>query len=88
MRYFHKSKSLFFCPTINVEKLHTLISEEARTKPPAGKAPVIDCVANGVHKVLGNGRLPKIPIIVKARFFTRKAENKIKEAGGVCVLAA
>ena len=32
MRYFHKSKNLFFCPTINVEKLCTLISEEARTK--------------------------------------------------------
>merc|ERR1719352_448918 len=44
MRYFHKSKNLFFCPTINVEKLWTLVSEEARTKVPAGKAAVIDCV--------------------------------------------
>merc|ERR1719473_1596364 len=44
MRYFHKSKSLFHCPTINVEKLWTLVSEEARTTCPAGKAVVIDCV--------------------------------------------
>ena len=30
MRYFHKTQQKFFCPTINVEKLHTLISEEVR----------------------------------------------------------
>ena len=29
MRYFHKGHAgKFFCPTINVEKLHTLVSEE------------------------------------------------------------
>ena len=85
MRYFHKSKSLFFCPTINVEKLHTLISEAARTKPPAGKAPVIDCVSHGIFKVLGKGEVP-CALVVKAKFFTKDAEKKIKAAGGACVL--
>lgn len=52
------------------------------------KAPVVDLTNMGIMKVLGNGHLPKIPIIVKARFFTRRAEKKINEAGGVCVLTA
>jgi large subunit ribosomal protein L27Ae len=32
--------------------------------------------------------MPEQPVIVKARFFSRKAEEKIKAAGGVCVLVA
>ena len=32
-----------------------------------------DCV-----QVLGKGVLPKQPVIVKARFFSRRAEEKIK----------
>ena len=43
MRYFHKNKAHFHCPVINVEKLWTLVSEEARTKCPKGKAVVINC---------------------------------------------
>ena len=35
-----------------------------------------------------SGPLPKIPIIVKARYFSREAEMKIKEAGGVCIVTA
>lgn len=38
--------------------------------------------------MLGKGRLPEKPVIVKARFFSRLAEIKIKEAGGACVLVA
>ena len=41
-----------------------------------------------VHKVLGKGELPAIPVIVKARYFTKEAEKKIKSAGGACVLTA
>lgn len=42
-----------------------------------------------VHaKVLGRGELPPVPVIVKAKFFTKKAERKIKEAGGACLLTA
>lgn len=42
----------------------------------------------GYYKVLGKGKLPKQPVIVKARFFSRVAEQKIKAVGGACVLTA
>ncbi len=51
------------------------------------QAPVIDVTKSGYFKVLGKGALPKVPVIVKARFFSKLAEKKIKEAGGVCVLS-
>jgi large subunit ribosomal protein L27Ae len=38
--------------------------------------------------VLGKGPLPQIPIIVKAKLFSKGAEKRIKEAGGACVLTA
>ena len=34
------------------------------------------------------GRLPQIPIVVKARYVSAEAEKKIKEAGGVVQLVA
>lgn len=42
----------------------------------------------GYYKVLGKGKLPKQPVIVKAKFFSRRAEEKIKAVGGACVLMA
>jgi len=42
----------------------------------------------GYYKLLGKGRLPEQPVIVKAKFFSRKAEEKIKAVGGACVLSA
>ena len=44
--------------------------------------------AQGYFKVLGKGVLPSQPVIVKAKFFSKKAEAKIKEVGGACVLVA
>ena len=41
-----------------------------------------------IYQVLGKGVLPKQPVIVKARFFSRQAEEKIKAVGGACVLTA
>ena len=37
---------------------------------------------------MGKGTLPKQPVIVKAKFFSKLAEQKIKAAGGACVLVA
>ena len=37
---------------------------------------------------MGNGELPKVPVIVKAKLFSKKAEKRIKEAGGACQLIA
>jgi large subunit ribosomal protein L27Ae len=42
----------------------------------------------GFGKVLAKGRLPSGPFIVKARFVSRRAEQKIKEAGGAVKLVA
>lgn len=42
----------------------------------------------GFFKVLGKGLLPKQPVIVKAKFFSRQAEEKIKAVGGACVTVA
>ena len=91
MRYFHKTLNQFYCPTINTDSLWTLVSEQTRThyeNNKTDKAPTIDVTKAGYHKVLGKGRMPKIPVIVKAKFFSKKAEHKIKAAGGACVLVA
>ena len=75
---------------MNVEKLWSLVSEETRLNAAkdTSVAPVIDVTKRGFFKVLGKGRLPAQPVIVKARLFSRQAEEKIKAAGGVCVLVA
>merc|ERR1711975_126718 len=90
MRYFHKTQNKFYCPIINVDRLWTLVSEENRenllNNSSPSEVPVIDVTQSGYFKVLGKGRLPQTPVIVKAKFFSLKAEKKIKEAGGVCVL--
>merc|ERR1712050_137308 len=90
MRHFNKDNNPRYCSTMNVEKLWSLVSEEARLNAAkdTSVAPVIDVTKRGIFKVLGKGRLPAQPVIVKARLFSRQAEEKIKAAGGVCVLVA
>lgn len=46
------------------------------------------CWLQGYYKVLGKGALPKQPVIVKAKWFSRTAEEKIKNVGGACILTA
>ncbi|KAJ7569870.1 hypothetical protein O6H91_01G098400 [Diphasiastrum complanatum] len=82
MRYFHLNKNKYFCPTVNVDKLWTLIPEEVRQKVSGHeKAPLLDVTHHGFFKVLGKGDLPVQPLVVKAKFFSKLAEKKIKEAG-------
>jgi len=90
MRHYHKTNQKYFCPTINLDRLWTLVSEQTRShyKNKTEVAPVIDVVRAGYYKVLGKGNLPKQPVIVKAKFFSREAEEKIKKVGGCCVLMA
>jgi len=84
MRHFHLKKNQYFCPTINVDLLWSLVSEQTRAnyleKKNPTKAPVIDVTKSGYFKVLGNGTLPDRPVVVKARFFTRMAEEKQADA--------
>jgi len=97
MRHFHMLKNNYshFCPTIDVDRLWTLIPEHSRQKYLSQKvtaetpAPVLDVTQWGYYKVLGGGRISPIrPFIVKARFFSKFAEQKIKAAGGICILTA
>lgn len=92
MRTFHKQPNHSWKPVLNVENLWALVAEENRDKYLSGAsesaAPVIDTLAFGYGKVLGKGKLPNAPIIVKARFVSEIAEKKIKAAGGVVELIA
>ncbi|KIX01053.1 uncharacterized protein Z518_10119 [Rhinocladiella mackenziei CBS 650.93] len=73
-------------------QLWSLVPEETRDAYLSGKktdtAPVFDLLPLGYSKVLGKGKIPEIPIVVRARWFSREAERKIKEAGGVVELVA
>merc|ERR1711862_932996 len=92
MRNFHvhPNNPNQYCPGTNLDKLWSLVSEQTRAKYEGNtkKAPVIDISRAGYFKVLGKGQLPKQPVIVKARFFSRIAEEKIKKVGGACILTA
>ncbi|XP_039266688.1 large ribosomal subunit protein uL15-like [Styela clava] len=90
MRVYNMNRNKQYCPTVNLDRLWSLVSEQTRLnyKDKKDVAPVIDVVRAGYFKVLGKGVLPKQPVIVKARFFSRRAEEKIKKVGGTCVLVA
>ena len=88
MRHLHYTKNKYHCPTFNIGNLWSLVSEQTRKNYADNKTkvPVIDVTQSGYFKVLGTGKLPEQAVIVKAKFFTRKAEEKIKAAGGTCIL--
>jgi len=92
MRYFHKQGNHFWKPTINLDKLWSLVPVEQREKYLKDKksdtAPVLNLLDFGYSKVLGKGRLPEIPLVVRARFFSAEAERKLKESGSIIQLIA
>ena len=61
---------------------------KTKTADPAAGAKEHSASGAGSVKVTGKGKLPEQPVIVKARYFTKDAEEKIKAAGGVSVLCA
>uniref|UniRef100_A0A914BVD6 Large ribosomal subunit protein uL15 n=1 Tax=Acrobeloides nanus TaxID=290746 RepID=A0A914BVD6_9BILA len=85
MRNFHLKKNHQYCPTVNVDRIWSLAEGK---KSEGDKVPVVNVVQLGYYKVLGKGKLPKQPFIVKAKAFSHSAEQKIKKAGGACVLVA
>jgi ribosomal protein L15 len=84
MRTFHLKKNTQFCPVVNLDELHTLLTEEQRASK---DVPTVDVGKHGYFKVLGRGTLAR-PIIVKARIFSDKAIDRIKSVGGDVVLSA
>jgi len=90
MRHFHYRRNPYHCPTLNVDRVWTLITEQHRKayENRTDKAPVIDAAAAGFFKVLGSGVLPKQPFILRTKFVSRRAEDKIRAAGGSVELVA
>ena len=90
MRVFHLKKNIHYRPVINLDKILTLVPkdvvEKAKTSNSDEKL-TIDVTKYGYYKVLGKGQL-SFPIIVKAKFFSKEAEKRLKEAGGAAVLIA
>merc|ERR1712087_969843 len=87
-RHFHLCRNQYHTPTVNLDKLWSLVPEESRKQSTESKAAVIDVVKSGYFKVLGSGGLPSVPCIVRAKMFSKLAEKRIKAAGGVCQLVA
>ena len=52
------------------------------------RAACVRVLFQGIFKVLGKGELPPQPMVVKAKYFSKDAEKKIKAVGGACVLVA
>ena len=73
-------------------QLWSLVPVELRTEYITGKksdsVPVLDLTPLGYSKVLGKGRIPEIPLVVRARWVSKEAERKIVAAGGVVELVA
>lgn len=68
-----------FCPAVNLDKVWDQVHQPtgrnvARNRN--GAAPIIDVVWSGYCKVLGKGKLPEQPVMVKAKFFSRRAQEK------------
>ena len=90
MRFFHLKRNKLFKPSINIDKIWSLVSETTRTQyaDNKDKVPVIDISKAGYFKVLGKGRLPNQPVVVRAKYFSKTAERRIIAVGGACVLTA
>ena len=88
IRHFAMQRNRMHAPSINLDKLWTLLTEKSRKLYADNKdrVPVIDVSKAGFFKVLGKGFLPIQPVVVKAKFFSKIAEKKIKAVGGACQL--
>lgn len=90
IRVFALQRNRLYSPSINLDKIWTLVTEQSRKLHASNKdrVPVIDVTKAGYFKVLGKGFLPSQPVVVKAKFFSKIAEKKIKAVGGACMLTA
>jgi large subunit ribosomal protein L27Ae len=84
IRTLHYKKNANWCPTVNLDTLSTLLTEQQLASK---EVPTVDAGVHGFFKVLGRGTLAR-PMIVKARLFSSKAEERIKKQGGQAVLSA
>jgi large subunit ribosomal protein L27Ae len=89
MRVFHLRKNIHFRPIINLDRIATLVPRDVldQARNNKGQTLQVDVTKYGFHKVLGKGQL-SFPLVVRAKFFSREAERRIRAAGGACVLTA
>jgi large subunit ribosomal protein L27Ae len=90
IRVFNLQRNRLHFPSINLDKVWTLVTEQSRKLYAENKdrVAVIDVTKAGYFKVLGKGFLPSQPVVIKAKFFSKIAEKKIRAIGGACVLTA
>jgi len=81
MRRFHDTKQKNFCPSINLDGISNYIE-----KSNLAQSDTIDITRWGFFKLLGKGKIPSKPLIIKAKNFSKKAQTKIIKSGGICVL--
>lgn len=77
MRRYHYKGNQNFCPTVSLNKLWILVSEQIQVNAPPNRtrdAPIIDVVQSGWENVLGKGELLKSPVL-KIKFFSRRASE-------------
>ena len=86
MRRFNKKANPDWKPTVNLNQLAKYIPNAASLKK-GGDLPVVDLLALGKAKLLGNGIVPA-PCIVRCRYVSKLAEQKIVRAGGAIELQA
>jgi large subunit ribosomal protein L27Ae len=93
MRHFNLRKNGYHCPAVNLDKLWALVggpeSDAVKKASSGGGAPVIDLNAFGIFKLLGKGQLPAgKPVVVRAKFVSKRAEEKVRAVGGSVELVA
>jgi len=84
MKYFRKKKQKNYCPIINIDKAYYLFSKLKKSSENDLNKP-LNVADLGIFKILGKGKYPKIPILLKAKFFSKGAVSKIQKAGGCCI---
>lgn len=89
MRVFHLKRNIHYLKSVNLDKIaHYVPKAQLEEAKKSGQAVQVDLTKLGYFKVLGKGHLPAGPIVLKAKYFSRKAEKRVKQTGGACVLTA
>eukprot|EP00477_Mikrocytos_mackini_P000248 GAHX01000262.1.p1 GENE.GAHX01000262.1~~GAHX01000262.1.p1 ORF type:complete len:148 (-),score=30.95 GAHX01000262.1:29-472(-) len=88
-REYHANHNAKYRPILNVERLgYIMENADNFSSMDKDRIPVIDITQFGYHKLLGKGSIRETPMIVKAKYFSEKAKEKIQSVGGVCELIA
>lgn len=89
VRAMHYQKSRYWWPEIDLERVWRFVPKDEVPKYLEGDvAPVIDLVEFGYAKVTGSKLPIDRPVVLKAKSFSKEAEEAVVKAGGLCLLRA